>query len=291
MDIKSLKQFQHLSSSLNYSKTAAATFVSAPTLTRTIMRLEEQFGVSLFVRNNRNVQLTNAGQQVLAFTDDTLNRLYQLQSTLSQQQGSIKGELSLYCSVTAAQTYLPNILDKMRAQYPLIDIKLETGDHELALARLSASEQEQLADVAIAIHTPNFPAHIHFHAIDTVPLTLIVPKSLKHNSIAGIDWRNTKVILPARGPSRRIVHHWFAEQNIRPNIYAKVSGNEAIVSMVSLGLGIGFVPRLVLENSTAQTKVLSIDVNNIEAYRVGLCYLKERANDGLIKSISSLLSL
>jgi LysR family positive regulator for ilvC len=110
------------------------------------------------------------------------------------------------------------------------------------------------------------------------------------NSINDISWQASNVIMPARGPSRRIVHHWFAEQNIRPRVYAKVSGNEAIVSMVSLGLGIGFVPRLVLENSTAKNKVNSIAVDNIEPYQLGLCFLKERSNEPLLKTISQLFS-
>lgn len=290
MDIKTLKHFQHLASSLNFSKTAAAMFVSAPTLTRSIMRLEDECDASLFLRDNRNVQLTQAGRKLLAFADETLARYHHVKSEIGSQKDTISGELSLYCSVTAAQTYLPKILDSVRQQYPLIDIKLDTGDHELAIARISAGKHENAADLAIAIHTPDFPANVHFQPIDTVELTLIVPTTMDVSRISDISWHNTNVIMPARGPSRRIVHHWFAEQNIRPRVYAKVSGNEAIVSMVSLGLGIGFVPRIVLENSTAKNKVLSISVDNIEPYQLGLCYLKERAAEPLLKTISQLFS-
>jgi LysR family positive regulator for ilvC len=290
VDIKALKQFQHLASSLSFSKTASAMFVSPPTLTRSIMRLEQECSASLFLRNNRNVQLTQAGRKLLVFADETLTRYHQLQSEITRQKEELSGELALYCSVTAAQTYLPTILDSMRQLYPSVDIKLETGDHELALKRISDLQHENMADLAIAIHTPEFPANIHFQSIDTVPLTLIVPSSMDLNSLDDISWIKSNVIMPARGPSRRIVNHWFAEQNIRPKIYAKVSGNEAIVSMVSLGLGIGFVPRLVLENSTVRNKVKSIPVSDIEAYRLGLCYLKERAHEPLIRSISQLFS-
>ncbi len=290
MDIKSLKQFQHLATSLNFSKTAAAMFVSPPTLTRIIMRLEEECSAQLFVRNNRNVSLTPAGRKMLAFADETLIRYHQLQNELTQQQTQLRGELSLYCSVTAAQIYLPTILDSVRERYPLVDIKLDTGDHELALTRLNAPLQQSRADLAIAIHTPDFPPHIYFQSIDKVPLTLIVPASMDVRKISDISWTDSRVIMPARGPSRRIVHHWFAEQNIRPRIYAQVSGNEAIVSMVALGLGIGFVPTIVLETSTAKSKVRSITVENIEAYRLGLCYLKERSSEPLIQSVSALFS-
>jgi LysR family positive regulator for ilvC len=290
MDIRSLKQFQHLATSLSFTQTAAAMFVSPPTLTRIIIRLEEELNVALFIRNNRNVRLTPAGRKLLAFTDETLLQYHQLKSDIAKQKEVLSGELSLFCSVTAAQTYLPKVLDKMRELYPSVDIKLDTGDHTLALDRLLDTEHGFKADLAIAIHTPDFPANIYFQPIDSVPLTLIVPATMAVTTINEVKWQNTNVIMPARGPSKRIVNHWFAEQNIKPRVYARVSGNEAIVSMVALGLGIGFVPRIVLENSTAKSKVQSIAVDNIEAYRLGLCYLKERANEALIRSFGQLFS-
>lgn len=290
MDIKSLKQFQHLATSLNFSKTAAAMFVSPPTLTRIIMRLEQECDARLFLRNNRNVQLTLAGRKLLAFADETLLQYHRLQSDLRQHKDELSGALSLFCSVTAAQTYLPSLLDKIRSSYPAVDIKLDTGDHALAVSKVVDKQQEQAADIAIAIHTPDFPANVHFQPIDTVPLTLIVPANMNVTRIADIQWQNSPVIMPASGPSKRIVHHWFAEQNIRPKVYAQVSGNEAIVSMVALGLGIGFVPKIVLETSTAKGKVHSITVKNIEPYRLGLCYLKERMNEPLIQAVSQMFA-
>jgi LysR family positive regulator for ilvC len=53
--------------------------------------------------------------------------------------------------------------------------------------------------------------------------------------------------------------------------------------MVALGLGIGFVPQIVLDNSVAKTKVTSIDVKDIEPYSLGLCFLRERENEALMR--------
>ncbi|MGQ8366463.1 HTH-type transcriptional activator IlvY [Glaciecola sp. 1036] len=284
MDIKSLRLFQHLANSLHFSKTAEALFVSPPTLSRVISRLEDETKATLFIRNNRSVSLTSAGKLLLQFADRVLPEYSDLLQQLDSQNTRLSGELSLYCSVTASQTYLPAMLDRLRDQYPLVDIKLETGDHALAVDHVLNRQ----ADLSIAIHTPDFPAHVHFQQIDRVPLTLIVPRNLLIDSVQDIEWHKTKVIMPSRGPSKRIVNHWFAEHNIRPDVYAKVSGNEAIVSMVSLGLGVGFVPNLVLQNSVVQDKVKRINVSTIESYRLGICYLKERASEPLLQSMSQL---
>ena len=65
---------------------------------------------------------------------------------------------------------------------------------------------------------------------------------------------------------------WFEERSLAPTIYAQVAGNEAIVSMVSLGFGVGVVPRIVLDNSPLANKVQVLDVQpELEPYEVGPC--------------------
>ncbi|WP_395345636.1 HTH-type transcriptional activator IlvY [Ningiella sp. W23] len=285
MDIKSLKLFQHLASSLNFSKTAEAMFVSPPTLSRIINRLEDECGSALFIRNNRRVSITASGKALLEFANQTLTQYALMKQSMRSHEQALSGELSFYCSVTASQSYLPTMLDTLHQHFPLVEIKLDTGDHALALDKVSARQ----ADLALAIYTPDFPQHVSFAAIDTVPLVLIVPKNMEVDRWQDMNWQKVDAILPARGPSKRIVHHWFAEQNIRPKVYAQVSGNEAIVSMVSLGLGVGFVPKIVLENSVVKNKVRALKVTNIEAYHLGLCYLKERAQEPLLKNLTQLL--
>ena len=284
MELKALQMFRHLAKSLHFSKTAAAMFVSPPTLSRAISRLEEECGAVLFVRNNRSVKLTAAGQRFLEFAEATLEAWLAVRADIGQQQTQLSGTLSLYCSVTASQSHLPKLLDKLQAQYPQIELQLDTGDHSLAIDNV----QQHRADIAIAIHTPDFPQHLSFIQIDEVPLVLIVPKSVQVSNVDDVKWHEHRVVMPAGGPSKRIVNHWFAEHAVKPRVYANVSGNEAIVSMVALGLGIGFVPQIVLDNSVAKAKVMSIEVKDIEPYALGLCFLQERENEALMHAMIDL---
>ena len=84
------------------------------------------------------------------------------------------------------------------------------------------------------------------------------------------DWGQVPMILPASGLARDRVDAWFAELRVEPKVYARVAGNEAIVSMVSLGLGIGVVPQIVLDNSPQTTRVRVLDVSPaLAAYDLG----------------------
>lgn len=281
MDIRSLELFQHLASSLHFSKTAEALFVSPSTLSRAIQRLEHECATPLFVRDNRKVKLTAAGAKLLGFSQQTLTEWKKVKGELQQQHQQLQGELSLFCSVTASQSHLPKLLDNFRHKYPQVEIKLTTGDPAWSVSKV----MQQEVDAAIAIHTPDFPAELQFLALGEIPLVLIAPKDTMLNRLEQVDWRQHSLVLPESGPSKRIVHHWFTEQGIRPRVYAKVAGNEAIVSMVALGCGLGIVPQIVLDHSSLSQKVNRIRLDDIEPFQLGLCCLRKRAEEPAIQAL------
>lgn len=176
------------------------------------------------------------------------------------------------------------MLNQFRAQHPQVDIKLVTGDPALSIQKVLDGQ----ADVAISIKTPQMHPDIRFKAIDDVPLVLVVPKSLGIRHLRQIKWDQHQIIMPESGPSKRIVHHWFAEHNIRPKVYASVGGNEAIVSMVALGFGIGIVPSIVLDNSAQSNQVIAINIDDIESYQIGLCCHTRKQDEPMIKAMFEL---
>lgn len=276
--------FNHLAQSLHFGQTAKAMFVTPSTLSRAIQRLEQDAGATLFQRNNREVSLTPEGRLFLSFSIETVQQWQSLQSQLAQQTQYLTGEMSVYCSVTAAHSHLPGMLNQFRAQHPQVDIKLVTGDPALSIQKVLDGQ----ADVAISIKTPQMHPDIRFKAIDDVPLVLVVPKSLGIRHLRQIKWDQHQIIMPESGPSKRIVHHWFAEHNIRPKVYASVGGNEAIVSMVALGFGIGIVPSIVLDNSAQSNQVIAINIDDIESYQIGLCCHTRKQDEPMIKAMFEL---
>ena len=79
--------------------------------------------------------------------------------------------------------------------------------------------------------------------------------------------------------------HWFNQINVKPKIYAQVAGNEAIVSMVSLGFGIGLVPEIVLRNSPLKESVRVVTPPiNLAPFNIGLFALKKKLKNPLINA-------
>lgn len=91
------------------------------------------------------------------------------------------------------------------------------------------------------------------------------------------------MILSEEGLGRERVDKWFRKLKIQPLIYAQVAGHEAMVSMVSLGFGIGAVPRIVLDNSPLADRVQVLEKEQeLGHYDVGLCTLKKRLKSPII---------
>ena len=105
-------------------------------------------------------------------------------------------------------------------------------------------------------------------------MVMITPAVQGLNSIDDIDWQNQKLIWPERGPTRVAIQQWLSEHKITPDIYGSVAGNEAIVSMVSLGFGIGIVPQVVVDNIKSQQRISVFPLPETGYLPLGLCCLK-----------------
>lgn len=292
MDIKSLQVFAHLAASLHFAQTAHAHHVSPSTLSRIIQRIEDQVGCKLFQRDNRSVLLTPAGVKFEQYAQQQLLQWQALQGELMAEQPQLRGKLRIYCSVTAAYSHLPQLLDGFRRLYPHIEIMLETGDASAAVDKV----KEHVVDVSIAAMPDSLPKNCYFYSIAQIPLSIIAPtidcqvsQSLTYRHI---DWQQIPVILPEHGSARTRFEHWYRQKGAgKPNIYATVSGHEALVSMVALGCGIGIAPDVVLENSPVKDRVKRlVQATHIEPFQLGVCCLNKRINDPIIDAFLGSIS-
>ena len=105
-------------------------------------------------------------------------------------------------------------------------------------------------------------------------------------SRADFDWKLVPFIVPERGVTKDMLDTWFSNRGVRPRIYAQVAGHEAIVAMVSLGLGVGIAPRLVIEASGMADSISVIAApGDLGPLTVGLCSLGQRLGSPLVKSL------
>jgi LysR family positive regulator for ilvC len=285
MDFSELKLFLDLSKTLHFAKTSRNCHISPSALSRTIQRLEEEIGEPLFYRDKRTVSLSDAGKRFRIFVQDTLDAWERLRNALADEQHGLRGELFLYCSVTAAYGVLADIFARFRELYPLVHIRLETGDAAAAIDKVQSGS----VDITVAARPEQLPAVLLFKPVTRTDLVFIGPRVACEVTarIASGDfaWDQVPLILAEQALSRKRTEAWFREKGLKPNIYAEVGGHEAILSMVRLGCGIGVLPRLVIENSLFKDEVQVIKTEpGLKPYEVGLCVHRRRMTSQVVRA-------
>ncbi len=175
-------------------------------------------------------------------------------------ESGLRGQISLYCSVTASYRVLAPILEAYRRAYSSVEIMMHTGDQADGLSRVLSGQD----DISVSGRPTQLPARVDFLPLQQSPLRFCAPRgdcSVRDLLLAGdtesedFDWSAIPFIVPERGITKDLLTDWFRSRSIRPNIYAQVAGHEAIVAMVGLGLGIGVAPELVVDASGMSDKV------------------------------------
>ncbi|MCU5784798.1 DNA-binding transcriptional regulator IlvY [Alcanivorax balearicus MACL04] len=285
MDIRALEHFLTLAETLHFGRTSRLCHISPSALSRGIRQLEQDVGTTLLYRDNRRVSLTREGERFRDYARQAVSDWNTVRLALQDDQRVLRGELSLYCSVTASYSFLHDMLSSFRANFPRIEIKLHTGDPAQAEERVLSGTE----DIAVGARPVQMPNGIAFHPVTRSALLFIAPASQPQlaerlsGKASSNAWREIPMILSEEGLARERTDRWFRDLGLRPQIYAQVSGNEAIVSMVSLGFGIGVVPQIVLDNSPLASRIRILDVQpRLEAYEVGLFALEKRLGEPLI---------
>ncbi len=268
MDIQALETFIKTAEQLHFGRASRACNLSPSALTRTIQRLEEEIGQPLFLRDNRSVALTASGDQLLAYARTAVLDWNHCRESIHDDK--VTGTLSIYASITAVYSLLPDLLEAYRAAHPDVPLKLRTGAAERAVEQVLSGE----IDLAVAALPDQKMTRLEFMPLAETPLVFIAPKSAQRSG-RSLNLSKEPLVVPQSGVARLRLDRWLQHHHVTPNISTEVSGNEALIAMVRLGAGIGIVPQLALDRSPLRKEVRVLaDAPELDPYVVGLCSSK-----------------
>jgi LysR family positive regulator for ilvC len=285
-DYESLRQFVELARVLHFGRAARASHVSPSALSRSVQRLEADLGEPLFERSHHQVTLTPAGESFRRHAMTVLAEWQRFEAERAAHDGTLGGTVHMYCTVTAAQSIVPNLLGRVRRAHPGIRIDLATGYAADAIERLRGGD----IDVSVAALPDRLPAGIVSRVLTTTPVVFAAPKisgpvhDAVHRRI--VDWSAVPLVLPAHGLAREYVDDWLERRDVSPNVYSEIEGHEAILSLVALGCGVGVVPRLVLEKSALRGRIVEIPVRPaMRQFRIALCVRERALSNPLVTAV------
>ncbi|MFT5678160.1 MAG: LysR family hydrogen peroxide-inducible transcriptional activator, partial [Patiriisocius sp.] len=146
MTITQLKYVLAVAEHKNFTKASQHTFVTQPTLSMQIQKLEDELDILIFDRSRKPIELTPVGQKIVQQAKSIVNEAERMQDIVDQEKGFIGGEFKLGIIPTIMPTLLPMFLKNFTNKYPKVQLKIEELTTEDIVTRL----QDGHLDAAIA---------------------------------------------------------------------------------------------------------------------------------------------
>lgn len=134
----------YLKEERSINKVAKRLFMTQPSLTYRLSQMEKEIGVPLFIRTNKGVHFTDAGDRLYSFAEKELQQYQDMKNYVTHDPNAVSGVLRIGASQSFTQSHMPYILKGFADRYHDVDISLtnDTSDH---LVKLVKKEEIQLA--------------------------------------------------------------------------------------------------------------------------------------------------
>lgn len=161
MNLRDLQYLVALADHRHFGRAAEASFVSQPTLSTQIKKLEDELGVTLVERTPRKVLLTEVGQQIAARSRDVLNEIEQIKRIAHRDRDPEAGSLRLGIFPTLGPYLLPHVLGTIRDRFPRLELLLVEEKTAELVQRLREGKLDA-AILALPIHDDTLHAEFLF---------------------------------------------------------------------------------------------------------------------------------
>ena len=239
MDIRVLRYFLTVAREESFSRAADALYLSQPTLSRQIREMEEELGVQLLVRTNRNVRLTQEGQRLRRRAQEIVDLMDKTQDEFASPEGEVAGEIAIGCGETQIMREVAKVAIPLQQEHPGIRFNLYSANADDVSEKLD----QGLLDFGLMFEPFDmrrydtlvlpFSDTIGFLMQESHPLAK--KKALRMEDVTGVP-----LILPRKGqavsPSVSPMNGDFDINRLNVVCYYNLLFNAAV--MVGQGMGI-----------------------------------------------------
>ena len=244
MQIQQLQYFLEIASEKSISRAAKNLYLSQPTLSQQVIKLEEELGIPLLVRHSKSVSLTDAGEQFEQHSRRILGSLNQLQDLMKHHSIMQAGTLQIGLLWIAGYIDMLPILNSYRQIYPKVQLQFQIDGSSALLQQLlnrslhaafMISEEHQLAGRKKELYYQKIQEDYY--------VALVSPQNpLAERDVLSIeDLRHQPIIMPSRASALyRQISTLFERRYIVPNVLCETSMTDLVAQLVSHNFGVGF---------------------------------------------------
>lgn len=265
----------------NLTKAAAVLGYTQSGISHLLAGLEEDLGVTLFVRGRQGAQLTPEGQHLLPHIQRILHAEQDLHAAADDLKKVLAGSLRIGTISSIAMSYLPRILQSFQAKHPGLELTVINGSY----ADLEAALMENRVDCAFV----TLPSLKEFSITPLLRdrLMAILPKNsprTSHVQISLKELRDEMFILPAEG-SHYDIGKLFSAAGITPQSRFVIHDDFAALAMVRQGLGYTILPELLFD-CLPQEGICAIPLRSSER-EIGIAVNRNRYQSPAIRAFVS----
>lgn len=288
IDIRHLKYFSEVARQLSFTKAALTLHVSQPSLSKTIKSVEKEFGVTLFYRSSKQLELTDAGKAVLVNTKIVLESFKTLTSELTDILELKKGEIRIGIPPIIGAAFFSKLISQFKKVYPTVEIILT----EVGTKQIKQEVEEGSVDIGLICNLPNQSDSFEIINLLIDPLMLIVHREnpIASKKIAYFsDLENESFILYRKDFS---LHDLIMEECLKngfyPNVVCESSQKDFIIEMVEAKLGVALLPcKICREIRNEGIKTLPLDKSNLKL-ELGMIWKKNKYLPFVVREFISL---
>ncbi|WPY97571.1 LysR substrate-binding domain-containing protein [Christiangramia sp. OXR-203] len=276
----------------NFTKAAQKVFVTQPTLSMQIQKLEEELDITIFDRTKKPIQLTEVGQKIVQQARNIVNESDRIKDIVDQQKGFIGGIFRLGVIPTIMPTLLPMFIGNFMKKFPKVKLKIEELHTEAILEKL----KEGHLDAAIAA-TPLQIDGIKENVLYYEPFVPYIPKEMDMHTNEKIDIDSldiNKILLLEDGHCFKdgIINLCKANREYDGDQLQLESGSfETLIKLANEGLGMTLLPYLhTLELKESEKKNLKMFNDPVPAREVSLIYNRSELKMQIIEALRSTIA-
>ena len=257
LKLKDLRYLVALADTKHFGKAAARCFVSQPTLSAQLRKLEEYLGVQLVERQPRKVSLTQIGEQVVARARRILQESEEIVSVAKRDHDPLSGKLKVAFIPTIGPYLLPTIAPAVRRALPRLQMMLYEFRTAPLLDRLRAGEID-LGILALPVDSEGLETRELF----VEPFMVALPSQSKlasRSSVSVSDLRDETLLLLEDGHCLRDQALEICSRiDARESQDFRATSLETLRQMVAAGLGVTLMPEMAVQSPFGNPRTLAV---------------------------------
>ncbi|WP_129665975.1 LysR family transcriptional regulator [Phytoactinopolyspora endophytica] len=237
--LQQLEFFRTVARHLSFSNAAKELYTSQPYVSNQIRRLEDHYGVPLFVRSHPRISLTEAGQALYERIERILDDVGELEHVVQQFQGLHRGTITLAATASAGNHVIPDMIASFKREYPDIVVRARVGNTEDVQEWLGLDEAEIGVTPQQPQNGPMICEPFYTEALVVIaPVAMDLPESVSVAELAALP----KVIREDGSLTLTKMNRLLEDYPYGTDFVAQFGGTTAVNEAVAAGLGVSIVP-------------------------------------------------